>query len=233
MATESGRAAGSRFTRARNVFTLLPMDLQKQRERMVEEQLRRRGIADSRVLAAMGEIPREAFIPESQQRHAYYDGALPLSHGQTISQPLMVAMSVEALRLRGDETVLEVGAGSGYQAAVLSKLAKKVYAVEIIPELVAKARSVLESLDIDNVEIICGDGRKGWPPGAPYDGIVVAAAAEEVPPALVEQLAEGGRLVIPVGGTWGQSLQVSVKRGDTLQSDELCRCVFVPLVYGS
>lgn len=209
------------------------MDLEKQRERMVEEQLRRRGIADSRVLAAMREIPREAFVPESEKRSAYYDGALPLFHGQTISQPLMVAMSVEALQLKGDETVLEIGAGSGYQAAVLSKLAKKVYAVEIIPELVAYAKGVIESLGIDNVELICADGRKGWPAGAPYDGIVVAAAAEEVPRALVDQLKEGGRLVIPVGGRWGQALQASVKRGDTLQTDELCRCVFVPLVRGS
>jgi protein-L-isoaspartate(D-aspartate) O-methyltransferase len=209
------------------------MDLEEQRARMVEEQLRRRGIADSRVLAAMGEIPREAFIPEAHKRDAYFDGALPLSHGQTISQPLMVAMSAEALRLKGDETVLEVGAGSGYQAAVLSRLAKKVYALEIIPELVAGARRAIGSLAIDNVELICADGRKGWPEAAPYDGIVVAAAAEEVPPALVEQLAEGGRMVIPVGGKWGQALQASRKRGGKLETEELCRCVFVPLVHGS
>jgi len=200
---------------------------------MVEHQLRRRGIADARVLAAMGDVPREAFVPDAQKPNAYADGALPLSLGQTISQPLMVAMSVEALRLQGDETVLEIGAGSGYQAAVLSKLAKQVYAVEIIPELVANARLALDSLGIDNVEIICADGRKGWPPAAPYDGIVVAAAAEEVPSALVDQLKEGGRLVIPVGGRWGQSLQTSRKRGNDLETEDICRCVFVPLVYGS
>ncbi|MGB5365315.1 MAG: protein-L-isoaspartate(D-aspartate) O-methyltransferase [Polyangiales bacterium] len=209
------------------------MDVGKERAAMVEQQLRRRGIGDSRVLAAMGEVPREAFVPEAQKRDAYADGALPLSHGQTISQPLMVAMSVEALRLEGHETVLEIGAGSGYQAAVLSKLAKQVYAIEIIPELVQQARRVLDSLGIENVELICADGRKGWPKGAPYDGIVVAAAAEEVPPALIDQLGEGGRLVIPVGGKWGQSLQTSRKRGDRLETEELCRCVFVPLVYGS
>ncbi|MGB9339917.1 MAG: protein-L-isoaspartate(D-aspartate) O-methyltransferase [Polyangiales bacterium] len=209
------------------------MEPGKERANMVERQLRRRGIGDSRVLAAMGEVPREAFVPESHKRDAYADCALPLSHGQTISQPLMVAMSVEALRLAGDETVLEIGAGSGYQAAVLSKLAKKVYAIEIIPELVRNARQVIDSLGIDNVEILCADGRKGWPEGAPYDAIVVAAAAEEIPPALVEQLKEGGRLVIPVGGRLGQSLQTSRKRGGKIETEELCRCVFVPLVYGS
>jgi protein-L-isoaspartate(D-aspartate) O-methyltransferase len=209
------------------------VDLDEERAKMVEHQLRRRGIADSQVLAAMGEVPREAFVPDAHKKNAYADGALPLSHGQTISQPLMVAMSVEALRLEGDETVLEVGAGSGYQAAILSKLAKKVYAIEIIPALVANAQRALDSLGIDNVEIICADGRKGWPDGAPYDGIVVAAAAEEVPPALVEQLKEGGRLVIPVGGRWGQSLQASRKRGGKLESTELCGVIFVPLVYGS
>ena len=209
------------------------MDPEKERANMVEHQLRRRGITDSRVLDAMGEVPREAFVPDTRRRDAYADGALALSHGQTISQPLMVAMSVEALKLNDDETVLEVGAGSGYQAAILSKLAKKVFAIEIIPELVANARRVLDSLGIDNVEIICADGRKGWPEGAPYDGIVVAAAAEEVPPALIEQLKEGGRLVIPVGGRWGQSLQASRKRGSKLETEELCGVVFVPLVYGS
>jgi len=208
------------------------MDFERERANMVEHQLRRRGIADARILAAMGEVPREAFVPGEHKQDAYADGALPLSHGQTISQPLMVAMSTEALELGGDETVLDIGAGSGYQAAILSKLAKKVYAIEIIPELVTNAKRVIESLGIDNVELICADGRKGWPDGAPYDGIVVAAAAEDVPRALVEQLKEGGRLVIPVGGRWGQSLQVSRKRGDALESEELCRCVFVPLVYG-
>ena len=209
------------------------MDLGKERASMVEHQLRRRGIADSRVLAAMGEVPREAFVPDAHKRDAYADAALPLSQGQTISQPLMVAMSLEALKLKGDETVLEIGAGSGYQAAILSKLVEKVYAIEIIPELVANAQRALDSLGIDNVEIICADGRKGWPEGAPYDGIVVAAAAEEVPPALIKQLKEGGRLVIPVGGRWGQSLRTSRKRGDELETEELCRCVFVPLVHGS
>jgi protein-L-isoaspartate(D-aspartate) O-methyltransferase len=208
------------------------VDTGKERAAMVEHQLRRRGIGNTRVLAAMSEVPREAFVPEALKASAYADSALPLSHGQTISQPLMVAMSVEALELQGHETVLEIGAGSGYQAAVLSRLAKKVYAIEIIPELVDHARRVLESLGVENVELLCADGRKGWPEGAPYDGIVVAAAAEEVPRALIEQLREGGRLVIPVGGKWGQSLQTLRKRGDKLETEELCRCVFVPLVHG-
>lgn len=209
------------------------MDFDNQRANMVEHQLRRRGIADERVLAAMGDVPREEFVPEDQRRDAYVDGALPLSQGQTISQPLMVAMSIEALQLEGHETVLEIGAGSGYQAAVLGRIAKKVYGVEIIPELVDNARRVLQSLEIDNVEIHCADGRKGWPEGAPYDGIVVAAAADEIPPALVAQLKEGGRLVIPVGGRWGQSLMAMRKRDGKLEEEELCRCVFVPLVYGA
>ncbi len=209
------------------------VDTGKERAAMVEHQLRRRGIGNTRVLAAMSEVPREAFVPEALKASAYADSALPLSHGQTISQPLMVAMSVEALELQGHETVLEIGAGSGYQAAVLSRLAKKVYAIEIIPELVDHARRVLDSLGVENVELVCADGRKGWPEGAPYDGIVVAAAAEEVPPALIEQLREGGRLVIPVGGKWGQSLKTLRKRGDKLETEDLCRCVFVPLVYGS
>ena len=200
--------------------------------RQMVDALRASGITDERVLAAMGEVPREAFVPDANKKQAYADGALPLSHGQTISQPLMVAMSVEALQLEGDETVLEIGAGSGYQAAILSKLARKVYAIEIIPELVTGARRAIESLGIDNVELICADGRRGWPEGAPYDAIVVAAAADEVPPALIEQLAEGGRLVIPVGGQRGQALQASRKRDGKLETDELCRCVFVPLVYG-
>ncbi len=199
---------------------------------MVRHQLRRRGIADSRVLAAMGEVPREEFVPKQHRRNAYADVALPLSHGQTISQPLMVAMSAEALQLQGHETVLEIGAGSGYQAAVLGRLARKVHGIEIIPELVENARQVLHSLDIDNVEIHCADGRKGWPEGAPYDGIIVAAAADEVPPALLDQLREGGRIVIPVGNRWGQSLMAMRKRNGKLEEEELCRCIFVPLVYG-
>ena len=205
----------------------------RQRARMVEHQLRRRGIADSRVLAAMGEVPREAFVPSNRREHAYADGALPLGHGQTISQPLMVAMSVEALRLRGEEIVLEIGAGSGYQAAVLGRLAKQVHAIEIVPELAARARQTLTSLGIENVEVHVGDGRRGWPEAAPYDAIVVAAAAPEVPDALVSQLKDRGRLVMPVGGPDRQVLKAVTVCDGERQEEELCRCVFVPLVHRS
>lgn len=198
---------------------------------MVEHQLRRRGIANERVLAAMGEVPREEFVPEAQRRDAYVDGALPLSHGQTISQPLMVAMSVEALQLEGDESVLEIGAGSGYQAAILGRLAKKVHGVDIIPDLVDNARRVLQSLDFDNVEIHCADGRKGWPEGAPYDGIIVAAAADEIPPALVNQLKEGGRLVIPVGGRFMTQQLLLIEKTDDgeIITRQIAAVRFVPL----
>ncbi|MEM7136947.1 MAG: protein-L-isoaspartate(D-aspartate) O-methyltransferase [Myxococcota bacterium] len=209
------------------------MDAARQRATMVEQQLRRRGIADSRVLAAMAEVPRDAFVPEAHRHLAYADRALPLEQGQTISQPLMVAMSVEALQLGGDETILEIGAGSGYQAAVLGRLAGRVHAIEIVPALAQKAAKTLAGLGVTNVEIHLGDGRQGWPGAAPYDGIVVAAAAADVPEALQPQLKEGGVLVIPVGEHSGQTLTAMTRRGDRFEVDDLCRCVFVPLVHGS
>lgn len=199
---------------------------------MVEQQLQRRGITDTRVLAAMGEVPRELFVPDAHRGDAYTDSALPLSHGQTISQPLMVAMSLEALALDGHENVLDVGSGSGYQTAVLARLARTVHAVEIVPDLVDAARVRLDLLGIDNVEFHLGDGRRGWGDAAPYDAIVVAAAAETTPLALIEQLVDGGRLVIPVGERRGQTLTLFRKHEDRVESEELCRCVFVPLVYG-
>ncbi|MEM8605497.1 MAG: protein-L-isoaspartate(D-aspartate) O-methyltransferase [Myxococcota bacterium] len=208
------------------------MERHRQRANMVEHQLRRRGIADSRVLAAMNEVPREAFVPTQRHKDAYADGALPLGHGQTISQPLMVAMSVEALGLRGEETVLEIGAGSGYQAAVLSRVAKQVHAVEIVPELADRAASALAALGITNVEIHESDGREGWPSAAPYDGIVVAAASEDVPDALLEQLSGDGTLVIPLGEPDTQTLTAITSKDGRLVREELCRCVFVPLVHG-
>jgi len=210
---------------------VIGMTSQRTRDRLVER-LRVEGIRNERVLEVIRATPRHLFVDEALASRAYEDTALPIGYGQTISQPYIVARMTELLLGAAPRTVLEVGTGSGYQAAILSKLAKQVYAVEIIPELATNARYTLEALGISNVEIICADGRKGWPAGAPYDAIVVAAAAEEVPSALIDQLKEGGRLVIPVGGRWGQSLQTSRKHGDRLETEELCRCVFVPLVYG-
>jgi protein-L-isoaspartate(D-aspartate) O-methyltransferase len=201
-----------------------------ERRRMVERQLRRRGIADERVLEAMARVPRELFVPADAVRDAYADAALPIGRGQTISQPYMVARICEELRLEGDERVLDVGTGSGYQAAVLAELAAEVVTIEVIPELAEQARANLAAAGYDRVEVVVGDGSMGYPEQAPYDGIAVAAAAPDVPPALYEQLAPGGRLVVPVGGRAGQELQVVEKREGGAQVARSVPCRFVPLV---
>jgi len=200
------------------------------REQMVERQLRASGIRDERVLRAMAEVPRHVFVPDSLAHVAYDDRALPIGHGQTISQPLIVAMMLEALELKGDERVLDVGTGSGYQAALLDRLAWQVYSIEIIPELVHSARAALALVGATNVKVIVSDGSVGFPRAAPYQGIVVAAAAPEVPEPLLEQLDEGGRLVIPVGPLRGQSLIRVRKSGKTSRRETLTLCSFVPLV---
>jgi len=205
-------------------------DFPEQRRRMVEDQLRRRGIADERVLAAMGKVPREQFIPEHQRRFAYDDSALSIGEGQTISQPYMVAKMLELLACRPEHRVLEVGAGSGYQAALLGELTAEVYAIEIVETLAARARQVLARLGYENVSIVVGDGTLGYPEAAPYDRIIVAAAAPQVPPPLVEQLAEGGRLVAPVGSRGVQTCIVGHKEDGELQIEESIGCVFVPLI---
>lgn len=206
------------------------MQWAEQRRLMVERQLRARGIRDERVLAAMGEIPREEFVPSPFRGASYADDPAPIGHGQTISQPYMVALMAQCLELTGTETVLEVGAGCGYHAAVLGALADRVITLELIPELAEMARKNLEKTGrAGNITVICGDGSKGWPECAPYEGISVAAAAEEVPPALVEQLAEGGRLVIPVGGGWEQELRVMRKVGGQTPWRVATFCRFVPL----
>jgi protein-L-isoaspartate(D-aspartate) O-methyltransferase len=200
------------------------------RARMVERQLRARGITDERVLAAMGRVPREAFVPLEVARYAYDDAALPIGEDQTISQPFIVATMCELLGLEGDETVLDVGTGSGYAAAVLDELAGHVVSVERIPVLAARAGRALELTGHGDVEVRVGDGSLGAPHRAPFDAISVAAATELVPPALYAQLGPGGRMVLPVGGSGGQRL-VRIERGEDgpIESGSLA-CRFVPLV---
>ena len=197
---------------------------------MVERQLRRRGIADERVLEAMEQVPREEFLPEAMRPLAYEDGALPIGHGQTISQPYIVASICSLLRLDGDERVLDVGTGSGYQAAVLAELTAEVVTIERIPELAAEAQAALLATGHGGVDVRIGDGSLGVPELAPFDAIAVAAAAPTVPPPLYEQLALGGRLVLPRGSRWGQELVLVVKTDAGPVENESVPCRFVPLV---
>lgn len=206
---------------------------QKQRMRMVDTQLRSRGIKDARVLKAMEKIPRHLFVDEALQDQAYNDCPLPIAENQTISQPYMVALMTEALGLRGKEKVLELGTGSGYQTAVLAELADRVFSVERIASLASRARKILDSLNYFNVAIRVGDGTYGWREEAPFDGIIVTAGAPEVPKTLVEQLAVGGRLVIPVGGRYSQNLMRITRMSedvDDIETENLGGCRFVDLI---
>ncbi|HTM22472.1 MAG TPA: protein-L-isoaspartate(D-aspartate) O-methyltransferase [Kofleriaceae bacterium] len=187
-------------------------------------------VRDRRVLEVMGAVPRHPFVPEPARASAYRDQPLPIGHGQTISQPLMVAIMLEALELRGDERVLDVGTGSGYQAALLGRLAREVWSIEIVPELAERARATLARAGADNVHVISGDGSMGWSRAAPYDAIVAAAASPHVPPPLLAQLAEGGRLVLPVGDRMPQELMRLRRRGGHIHREDLGACTFVPLV---
>ena len=196
----------------------------------VDEQLRSRGIDDERVLDAMGRVPRELFVPADLRDHAYDDAALPLAHGQSVSQPFIVAYICRGLALSGGERVLDVGTGSGYQAAVLGELAAEVHSVEVIPDLVESARAALELAGAGNVEVHQGDGALGLPELAPFSGIAVAAAAREVPPALAGQLEEGGRLALPLGGRHRQELCVFERDGGRLRLLSSLPVRFVPLV---
>jgi protein-L-isoaspartate(D-aspartate) O-methyltransferase len=204
------------------------VDYRGERERMMR--LLRREIRDPRVLDAMEAVPREAFVPPQLAQRAYDDGALPIGEGQTISQPLIVALMLEALRLRGDERVLEVGTGSGYVAALLSRLALRAVTVERKPALLAAARRRLEALGVTNVQLFEAGETLGRPEDAPYDGILVSAAAPHVPRVLIEQLAPLGRLVIPVGGLRSQELIRATLTPHGLELQRLGPCVFVPLI---
>ncbi|HEY1356437.1 MAG TPA: protein-L-isoaspartate(D-aspartate) O-methyltransferase [Solirubrobacterales bacterium] len=205
-------------------------DFAELRAAMVERQLRRRGISDQRVLAAMGAVPREEFVSERYRSRAYADAAQPIGEGQTISQPWIVAAICQALELGGDERVLEVGTGSGYSAAVLARLAGEVISVERHPSLAAAARLTLDSLGVGAVEIRVGDGSRGAPELAPFEAIAVHATAPEPPATLLGQLGEGGRLVVPIAGRAADMLTVFRRRGEELLGEEIGPCRFVPLV---
>lgn len=208
----------------------MTVDLAQARHIMVEKQLRRRGVRDQRVLDAMSRIPRELFVAPEYRSQAYDDTPVSIGFDQTISQPFMTALMAAALELRGDERVLDIGAGSGYHAAVLSLLAREVFSIEIIPELADLARhNLLQSGLLDRVTVIAGDGSLGYSPAAPYDAISVAAGAPEVPHALLSQLHDPGRMVIPVGSMGDQDLQVIVKHGGRIEKRVPTICRFVPL----
>jgi len=203
---------------------------QAQRQAMVEEQLRLRGVDDARVLAAMAAIPRHLFVPPEALDQAYSDRALSIDCEQTISQPLIVGMMTQALRVEPGHRVLEIGTGSGYQAAVLAQLADEVISIERHPHLAEQARRRLADLGYENVTVLVGDGSLGCPDRAPFDRVIVTAAAEECPRALIEQLREGGRLVGPFGPPSSQVLRLLQKRGGEVESSALSGCRFVPLV---
>ncbi len=208
----------------------MPADWHREAEKMVAEQIAARGINDPRVLAAMRQVPRHLFVPNAYREEAYGDHPLPIGEGQTISQPFIVAYMTALLGLQGDEKVLEIGTGSGYQAAVLAHLAREVHTVERLPQLAAQARARLEALGLDNVHVHVGDGTLGLPEHAPYDAILVTAAAPEVPAPLLAQLAEGGRLVAPVGDRGYQHLERWTRRHGRLHREILEAVAFVPLV---
>ena len=202
----------------------------ERRARMVEHQLRERGISDARVLAAMGEVPREEFVPERRRELAYSDAALPIGCEQTISQPWIVAAILQALGLRGDERVLEIGTGSGYSTCLLGRLAAHVVSVERHADLARAAAVHLRAVAAHNVELMVGDGSRGVPDRDPFDAIAVHAAAPAPPPALLDQLAEGGRMVVPVASGREEMLTLLRRRGAEVESTVIAPCRFVPLI---
>ena len=206
------------------------MAFDRERTRMVKEQLRGRGLTDERLLAVFGKVPRHLFVPSELQHEAYADRPLSIGAGQTISQPYIVALMVSRLRLQGHERVLEIGTGSGYQTALLSELCLEVFSIERLPELLARVEERLRALGYLNVHVLPGNGSLGWPQNAPYDAILVSAAAPEVPAPLLEQLAEGGRLVLPIGSSSAQKLVEIEKQGGSMSRTEIADCLFVPLI---
>lgn len=200
------------------------------REEMVSGQIETRGVSDERVLSAMRKVPRHEFVPLKKRPYAYGDFPLPIGKGQTISQPYIVALMTELAGLRGDEKVLEIGTGSGYQAAVLAEIVKKVFTIEIIQELAESAAERLKRLGYENVTVRTGDGYKGWEEEAPFDVILVTAAPEKVPPLLLEQLAPGGRLVIPEGPAGKQVLKRYIKKDGEILEEDVIPVRFVPLI---
>jgi protein-L-isoaspartate(D-aspartate) O-methyltransferase len=205
-------------------------DLAAQRQRMVEQQLKPRGIKEERVLAAMAKVPREEFVPADARPSAYEDGPLPIGYDQTISQPYVVAFMTEQLRPKRSDRVLEIGSGSGYQAAILGELVAEVYTIEIVEPLAKSAEATLQRLGYNNVHIKVGDGYKGWPEEAPFDAIIVTCAPEKVPQPLVDQLKDGGRMVIPVGERFAQQLYLLEKKNGQLKESITLPVRFVPML---
>lgn len=205
------------------------VDLAQKRERMVKEQLMPRGIHEERVLAAMAKVPREEFVPEYLRAASYADQPLPIGYDQTISQPFIVAFMTEQLRPQPADRVLEIGTGSGYQAAILAELVAEVYSIEIIEPLARTAEATLQRLGYKNVHVKVGDGYKGWPEHAPFDVVIVTCAPDHVPPALADQLKEGGRMIIPVGGPGDQELYLLEKEHGTMQRRAVSPVRFVPM----
>lgn len=196
---------------------------------MVDSQIEGRGISDPATLAALRQVPRWEFVPENIQRRAFEDNPLPIGEGQTISQPFIVAYMTEALKLKAEDKVLEVGTGSGYQAAILGVIAREVYTIEIVPSLAEEARETLERLGYGNVHVRAGDGYRGWPEEAPFDAIIVTCAPDHVPQPLLDQLADGGRLVLPLGGRYPQMLRRYTRKGDAFEEEDLEPVLFVPM----